>query len=153
MHGITVSFPCAMGRFLGSFEDIRCDLCSFPEKFFFTLSVFTRRKMGETRSPDRSARAKEGRAKLVELPVSGWLGGDNLLTTQATDLKKRLTSNTDVDIFQMYWHHYEFAHEELDWVKGNLDEAEQFLIRFGLIDSVRFSTAKEAVDDWKDQRS
>jgi hypothetical protein len=119
----------------------------------FILCDNRQRKSGKPYHPSYADHCKEGRAKLVELPVSGWLGGDNLLTTQATDLKKRLTSNADVDIFQMYWHHYEFAHEELDWVKGNLDEAEQFLIRFGLIDSVRFSTAKEAVDDWKDQRS
>jgi hypothetical protein len=46
-----------MGRFLGSFEDIRCDLCSFPEKFFFTLSVFTRRKMGEARHLARTVLA------------------------------------------------------------------------------------------------
>ena len=75
-----------------------------------------------------------------------------MLTTQATKLKKRLTSNRVVDVFQMYWHHFEFAHEELNWVKGNLDDAEQFLIRFGLIDSVRFSTAKEAIDDFQSGR-
>jgi hypothetical protein len=49
MHDISVSFPCATGCFMGSFTAIRRDLCSFPEKFFFDLSLFTRGKMRETR--------------------------------------------------------------------------------------------------------
>jgi len=64
-------------------------------------------------------------------------------------MQKRLGSNKNVDIFQMFWHHFELAHEELSWVKGSLNEAEQFLIRFGQMDSVQFSTASEAVHDWK----
>jgi len=51
----------------------------------------------------------------------------------------------------MFWHHFEFARVELSWVKGSLDEAEGFLVRFGKMDSVRFSTAMEAVYDWKDR--
>jgi hypothetical protein len=39
------------GRFLGAFAETRRDFGSFPEKFFFTLSVFTRGKMGEIRPP------------------------------------------------------------------------------------------------------
>jgi hypothetical protein len=35
------------GPFMGAFVVIRRDLRAFPEKFFFTLSVFTREKMGE----------------------------------------------------------------------------------------------------------
>jgi len=60
-------------------------------------------------------------------------------------------SNKAVDISQMYWHHFEFAREELSWAKGSLTEAERFLIQFGKIDSVQFSTAREAVFDWKKQ--
>jgi hypothetical protein len=62
MHAITVSFPGPMGRFLGAFDEIRRDLCFFPEKFFFILSVFTRGKMGETRPPAyRSGLTRGGR--------------------------------------------------------------------------------------------
>jgi hypothetical protein len=50
----------------------------------------------------------------------------------------------------MFWHHSEFAREELSWVKGSLGEAEGFLVRFDKMASVRFSTAKEAVYGWKD---
>ncbi len=35
---------------MSAFEDIRLDLVSFIEKFFFNLSFFTLRKMRETRS-------------------------------------------------------------------------------------------------------
>ena len=51
MHGITVSYPCTMSRFLGALDEIRRDLVSFPENFFFNLSFFTLGKMRETRPP------------------------------------------------------------------------------------------------------
>ena len=43
---------------MGAFTEIRRDLRSFPEKFFFTLSFFTRGKMRETRPSARTVRAK-----------------------------------------------------------------------------------------------
>jgi hypothetical protein len=36
---------------MGFLEEIRGDLFSFPEKIFFISSIFTKRKMGETRPP------------------------------------------------------------------------------------------------------
>jgi len=115
----------------------------------FVLSDNRQRVSARPYHPSYENHCRDGNAKLVELPVSGWLSGDGLHTKQTSNLKKRLASNDTVDIFQMFWHHFEFAHEELNWTKGNLKEAEEFLIGFGKMNSVRFSTAKEAVCDWK----
>jgi len=115
----------------------------------FTLCDNRGRASAKPYQPSYGSHCEEGSAKLVELPVSGSLGGGDLLTKQAKVLEERLSCNEAVDIFQMFWHHFEFAREEYDWVKGSLDEAEQFLTLFGRLDSVRFSTAKEAVSDWE----
>jgi hypothetical protein len=48
MHRLTVSFPCTTGRFIGSLDEIRRNLRSFPEKIFLNSSRFTKRKMRET---------------------------------------------------------------------------------------------------------
>lgn len=82
-----------------------------------------------------------GASRVMELPVSGSLGEGNL-DGQLAALRARLEDGAGVDVFQSYWHHFEFA--KLGWTKGSLEEAEHFLTEAARLKEVVFSTATGA---------
>ncbi|MCC7407532.1 MAG: hypothetical protein IT442_05640 [Phycisphaeraceae bacterium] len=85
-----------------------------------------------------------GQSRLLEIPVSGWLG-DADLSPQITDLRVRHDAG-GVDAFQVYWHHFEFA--DLGWTHGQVTEAERFLVAAARMENVVFSTASQAALDF-----
>ncbi len=48
---------------------------------------------------------------------------------QLDHLRRRLSRDGEADVFQSFWHHFEFAH--LGWTKGTLADAERFLTECG----------------------
>ena len=85
----------------------------------------------------------DGSSGVIELPVSGNLGGGDI-ETQMQHLRERLDASREVDVFQSFWHHFEFA--GLGWTKGTLADAENFLMECGRQDNALFSTASEAAE-------
>jgi hypothetical protein len=89
----------------------------------------------------------DGDSEVIELPVSGNLGGGDI-DGQIAHLRERLDGAQDpdgardLDVFQSFWHHFEFA--ELGWTKGTIPDAERFLVECARHDIVAFSTAGEA---------
>ncbi len=86
----------------------------------------------------------EGTGPLVELPVSGNLGGgsiDNQIVRMQERARAAQESGT-VDVFQSFWHHFEFV--DLGWTRGTFEDAERFLMECGRTEGVLFSTAAEA---------
>lgn len=90
----------------------------------------------------------EGTSRLLELPVSGNLGGGHL-DGELTALRQRVQGNSTVDVFQIYWHHFEFA--QLGWTVGSLEDAERFLMEAARLEGVVFSTAAQAAADFAER--
>ena len=88
----------------------------------------------------------DGSSGVIELPVSGNLGGGDI-SGQLQHLRDRLDAPRESDIFQSFWHHFEFA--ELGWTKGTIPDAEEFLLECARHDNVVFSTAAEAAEDFR----
>jgi hypothetical protein len=112
-----------------------------PASGDFVLADNSRRTDPRPYRPSRDDPWVAGDSRLVEFPVSGNLGGENL-DGQLEALRQRLDGGRPVDVFQSYWHHFEFA--QLGWTKGNLDDAERFLIEAARVDGTEFSTAAQA---------
>jgi len=86
----------------------------------------------------------DGDSSLIELPVSGNLGGGDI-EEQLESLGDRLGGSGPVDVFQSFWHHFEFA--GLGWTKGTFEQAERFLLACAGHEQVVFSTASQAARD------
>jgi hypothetical protein len=87
-----------------------------------------------------------GNSEIIELPVSGNLGGGDI-DGQLLHLQERLNGPLEVDVFQSFWHHFEFA--DLGWTKGTIQDAEKFLLECARREEIVFSTASEAAEDLK----
>ena len=87
-----------------------------------------------------------GDSEIIELPVSGNLGGGDI-GGQIQRLRERLDGPHEVDVFQSFWHHFEFA--DLGWTQGTVRDAEKFLLECARQQKVVFSTASEAAEDFK----
>jgi len=92
----------------------------------------------------------EGNSKFLEIPVSGNLGCayfemENVsnLTDEFEEVKNRANICNGNEIYQNYWHHFEFS-KRYNWVNGDLDAAEDFLMKCAGIENLVFSTAKDA---------
>jgi hypothetical protein len=92
----------------------------------------------------------EGESTLLELPVSGNLGcayfamdWARSLDDELVLLENRLNALRGVDVYQSYWHHFEFS-RSLPWTKGSIEHAGDFLIRCAHLKELQFSTASEA---------
>ena len=88
----------------------------------------------------------DGNSNVLELPVSGNLGGGGI-SGQLQRLRERLGAPRELDVFQSFWHHFEFA--DLGWTKGTISDAEEFLLECGKHDNVVFSTASEAAEEFR----
>lgn len=108
----------------------------------FVLADNSRHPDARPYRPSRDDPWVEGDSRVLELPVSGNLGAGDL-SKDLDRLRSRLEAVGDgVDIFQTYWHHFEFA--GLGWTKGRIEEAERFLMEAAKMDGVAFSTAASA---------
>ena len=107
----------------------------------FLLADNTRRTRPYPYRPDINDPWTPGSAPVVELPVSANLGGGDM-DEQLDHLRERLSRDGEADVFQSFWHHFEFA--QLGWTKGTLADAERFLTECGRQENVVFSTAAEA---------
>jgi hypothetical protein len=112
-----------------------------PASGEFVLADNTRRAEPYPYRPDIADPWIPGTAPVVELPVSANLGGGDM-DGQLSCLRERLARDGEVDVFQTYWHHFEFA--QLGWTQGMLADAERLLTECGRQENVRFSTAAEA---------
>ena len=110
----------------------------------FVLADNTRRDQPYPYRPSTEDPWADGDSPLIELPVSGNLGGGDI-DKQISDLTVRIEGDRDLDVFQSFWHHFEFA--DLGWTKGSIADAEKFLLECGKHDNVVFSTASEAAKD------
>ncbi len=111
----------------------------------FVLADNTRRDKAHAYRPSDEDPWADGDSAIIELPASANLGGGDM-ERQISDLRRRVTSDRDVDVFQSYWHHFEFL-RPVEFLRPGQDiyeEAERFLIECGRHDAVRFSTASEA---------
>ncbi len=109
----------------------------------FPLRDNTRRPEPYPYRPSAEDPWSDGNSLLIELPVSGNLGGGQI-DQQIASLLRRLDGESEVDVFQSFWHHFEFAN--LGWTRGTLEDAERFLLEAASQDSVVLSTASEAAD-------
>jgi hypothetical protein len=107
----------------------------------FVLADNTHRTEPLPYRPDIDDPWTAGQSPVVELPVSANLGGGDL-ESQLKTLRDRLQRDGDVDVFQSFWHHFEFA--GLGWTKGRLTDARAFLTECAKQPNVVFSTAAEA---------
>ena len=82
-----------------------------------------------------------GNSPVVDLPVSANLGGGDV-KAQLGCLRDRLSRDGETDVFQSFWHHFEFA--GLGWTRGTIGDVEAFLMACARLDNVIFSTAAEA---------
>ena len=82
-----------------------------------------------------------GSSRLIELPVSANLGGGDV-AGQLEHLRQRLDGSLAVDVFQSFWHHFEFVRPGLG--NATFVDAERFLTECGRQANVVFSTAAEA---------
>jgi hypothetical protein len=112
-----------------------------PASGDFVLADNSRRKELYPYRPDPEDPWVKGKGSIIELSVSGNLGGGNI-SEQIERLNERLNMGPQVDVFQSFWHHFEFA--ELGWTKGTFSDAEQFLLECGRCENVVFATASEA---------
>jgi hypothetical protein len=92
----------------------------------------------------------DGSSSIIELPVSGNLGcayfamdWARSLDDEFALLEKRLEALGGVDVYQSYWHHFEFS-RSLNWTKGDIGRATDFLMKCGTLDGLSFSTAQHA---------
>jgi len=108
------------------------------------LADNTRRDQPYPYRPSTEDPWADGDSPVIELPVGGNLGGGDI-DKQIADLMARLEGDRDIDVFQSFWHHFEFA--DLGWTKGTLADAERFLMECTQHDSIAFSTASEAASD------
>jgi hypothetical protein len=100
-----------------------------------------------------------GDAPVLEIPVSGNLGCAYFGMDWAASLddefalvERRSAQLNGVDIYQSYWHHFEFS-RALSWTRGSQDSAYDFLTKCTRLENVVFSTAREAADAWVCQES
>lgn len=108
----------------------------------FILADNVRRKEPYPYRPASEDPWSDGNSSVIELPVSGNLGGGDI-EGQITNLHRRLEGDREIDVFQSFWHHFEFGN--LGWTRGTLEAAEKFLLEGGRKDKIVFSTASEAV--------
>jgi hypothetical protein len=106
----------------------------------FVLADNTRRPDPFPYRPDVDDPWSPGRASVVELPVSANLG-DGDIKGQLAALRARVDRRFDVDVFQSYWHHFEFVHP--GW-KGTFAGVTTFLMECAKLPNVVFSTAADA---------
>jgi hypothetical protein len=111
----------------------------------FILADNARRKEPYPYRPAREDPWADGDSSIIELPVSGNLGGGGSLTEDIASLQRRLEGNREVDVFQTCWHHYEFANPPR--AKSALVDAEAFLLACARSEKVVFSTGAEAAED------
>jgi hypothetical protein len=107
----------------------------------FVLADNTRRGVPYPYRPDPDDPWTVGASPVIELPVSANLGGGDM-DRQLADLKRRLVRDGETDVFQSFWHHFEFA--QLGWTNGLFADAERFLTECGRQNNVVFSTASQA---------
>jgi len=105
----------------------------------FILADNTQRNKAYPYRPSIEDPWKDGNSTIIELPASGNLGSGDI-EGQITRLRERANSKRELDVFQSYWHHFEFVRPGQDTFK----EAERFLMECARHDNVRFSTASEA---------
>ena len=110
----------------------------------FVLADNRRRPDPYPYRPDLSDPWTDGDSAIIELPVSGNLGGGDI-DGQIARLRERLDREGEIDVFQSFWHHFEFA--ELGGTEGTFADAEEFLGVCGQQEHVVFSTAAEAAAD------
>ena len=115
----------------------------------FVLADNTGRSQPYPYRPDLDDPWACGSSPVVELPVSANLGGGDV-ETQLGCLRDRLSRDGGTDVFQSFWHHFEFA--GLGWTKGVLADVERFLTECGRQGNVEFSTASEAAAAGKADR-
>ena len=108
----------------------------------FPLRDNTRRPEPYPYRPSAEDPWSDGNSLLIELPVSGNLGGGQI-DQQIASLLRRLDGESEVDVFQSFWHHFEFANPGR---RGAFEDAERFLLEAASQDSVVLSTASEAAD-------
>jgi hypothetical protein len=116
----------------------------------FTIADNRQRTSRQPFRPSSANPWSEGRSPVIELPVSGNLGcayfgmdWAGSLDDECVLLQKRLQDLQGVDVYQSYWHHFEFS-RSLNWTKGSIDQATAFLIKCATQDNLRFSTARTA---------
>ncbi len=107
----------------------------------FVLADNTRRDKPHPYRPSEHDPWMDGNSSIIELPVSANLGGGNI-EEQIAHFQERLNGDRDIDVFQSFWHHFEFIRPGQD----TYGEAERFLMECAHHDNVRFSTASEAAN-------
>jgi len=118
-----------------------------PASGDFVLCDNRRRSAPHSYRPALEDPWAEGGADVLELPVSGNLGGGDI-GGQLQHLHERLEGSRELDVFQSFWHHFEFA--DLGWTKGTIPDAEEFLLECAKLDNVVFSTASETTRDLRE---
>jgi len=109
----------------------------------FILCDTGRRKQPYPYRPASNDPLADGHSSIIELPVSGCLGDGNG-KEHCADVRRRMESDREIDVFQMFWHHFEFADRE--WSQGSVADAEEFLVECARMKQVIFSTASEAAN-------
>jgi hypothetical protein len=112
-----------------------------PASGDFVLADNTRRTDPYPYRPDLEDPWRAGTSPLIELPVSANLGGGDI-DEQLARLDRRADRDGGTDVFQSFWHHFEFA--RLGWTKGTFADAERFLMECAKRPNVVFSTATAA---------
>lgn len=107
----------------------------------FILADNTRRTAPYPYRPDPDDPWSPGNSPIIELPVSANLGGGDM-DGQLGHLRQRLAEERETDVFQSFWHHFEFVRPGLG--NATFVDAERFLTECGRQANVVFSTAAEA---------
>lgn len=107
----------------------------------FILADNRRRKDPYPYRPSLDDPWADGHSSIIELPVSGNLGSSDI-NQQISDVEQRVQELGKPDVFQSFWHHFEFVKPG----PGSFEDSERFLTKCALHDSIQFSTASEAAD-------
>lgn len=107
----------------------------------FVLADNRRRKAPYPYRPSAEDPWADGDSPIIELPASGNLGGADI-DRQISDVGQRIRMLQGPDVFQSFWHHFEFVKPGL----GSFEGAERFLMACAAHENVQFSTASEAAD-------
>jgi len=107
----------------------------------FILADNRRRETPYPYRPSAEDPWADGNSPIIELPVSANLGGADI-GQQSSDVERRIAELQGPDVFQSFWHHFEFVKPG----PGSLEGAERFLMACAANEKARFSTASEAAD-------
>lgn len=123
----------------------------------FIIADNRRRTSRQPYHPSPTDPWSEGDSPVLELPVSGNLGCGYFAMNWAQSLddefallEKRVATLQGVDVYQSYWHHFEFS-RSYNWTKGKIENATAFLTQCAKLKDLHFSTAREAAAAYQAQ--